>query len=640
MNKIEFKNISYGFEYDLLLDHASLALYPNKLHFLVGESGSGKTTLLKVLSKKILVDEIECNLPQWQNAPSDKLASEMICYQLIDQGFMQNLTVQKNIEETRKAYGSYGIEDELIKIFNFEPLLKKYPTKLSGGQKRVLSIILALMKNLPIVLLDEPTSSLDDATKTLFLNYLKDYAHQGHIVLMATNDEEICHHAEVMIRLEDRQLIQDAYDEKQALNIETKHTNFPYRLKTILHHPLWTRLVQLSLVITISIFLGHSLYSISDGYSFLKELGKMYDTAEDNTAYVYHAALPGSVKTYDPFGLTLDKEIETTLSQSENIHNYYPYYFLPIGNMMFGKLVNGDDILNAPFYLETSTKKKIDMNAEYAPCIEFYSPEQMEGDKIYISQYFLDRNQLTLEDVQDIKLDIAIPVGYEDSAIVNVYSSEIGAVDSSIPTINYLYTLKNFDLHIDSVHSITHYMYANEPTILMPYSYLDQFIDTSIVPANAYMLVLEDGVDADEVREVVFEYDEDLTFMYPPEENLNHMAIQRQWFNGQVLNHVVRFIVCVVLIVLFLIMLESFNVHDYYYLRYSGLPKQKYMQYRLLESGIILALITIGSFIYILLFKEFNLNISIVLMVYGVVLALAYGLYYIFLKLFYKAIKL
>lgn len=190
----------------------------------------------------------------WRKLDSDKLAYQLMGYQLIDHSFMQNLMVKQNIMETKKVYQSSAIEDDLIELFHFQKQLNKYPHQLSGGQKRNLSIILSLMKNLPIMLLDEPTSSLDPSVKSAFLAYLKSYARNGHIILMAINDEEILGYADELIRIDDQKLHQTESIGQETIKIKQTHHRFPYRLKTIFHHQLWYRGIQLCLMIAVVIF--------------------------------------------------------------------------------------------------------------------------------------------------------------------------------------------------------------------------------------------------------------------------------------------------------------------------------------------------------------------------------------------------
>ena len=79
---------------------------------------------------------------------------------------------------------------ELIKEFNINPTTTaRY---LSGGQKQILAIIMALQKPTQILLLDEPTAALDAKNSTLVMNFLKTLAQELQlIVLIITHDQDV-----------------------------------------------------------------------------------------------------------------------------------------------------------------------------------------------------------------------------------------------------------------------------------------------------------------------------------------------------------------------------------------------------------------------------------------------------------------
>ena len=68
------------------------------------------------------------------------------------------------------------------------PLLKKRAGKLSGGQKRRLTIACALLGDQRILIMDEPTSALDVGQKEIIHRYIKDFTAQKGVVIMATHD--------------------------------------------------------------------------------------------------------------------------------------------------------------------------------------------------------------------------------------------------------------------------------------------------------------------------------------------------------------------------------------------------------------------------------------------------------------------
>jgi len=622
----------------LLFEDTSLRLYPNQLHFLVGESGTGKSTLLKILSKRINVQRVYCSLPIWHQLDSDQLAYQLIGYQLIDHSFMQHLTVAQNIEETKKAYHCSDIEKDLIGIFHFEKLLKKYPQQLSGGQKRMLSIILSLMKNLPIILLDEPTSSLDQETKEIFLKYLKAYARQGHIVLVATNDEEIKCYADKIIQIEGQKLQQELRSEQNSLSIQSDSHQVPYRLKTILYHQPWYQFVQLCLIVAITVFLGHSFYTASDTYCAAKTSIQKLQQTYSNTAYVYYESFVDSEDYYYASSL-LDNGIGEMLSKNSNIKKVYPYYAFPLG------MIHNSEFATESTKMTLSSEciHDIDLTNENV-FMEFYYPEQLAGEKIYISESFLEQNNLALKNVQDIQLDAAVPIDFDQNGGVTQLLTDASGkvIEVSIPSVKTIYRKEKMNLHIDDIHHIRCEMYSlsDTPLIYAPYSLMENYIDTATLPTNAYVLILEDNANITDLRKTVLDYDEKLIFSYPPQTNQHYVIENQNWLTGQMKVHFLTTIISILCVGLFLILLEVFNKNDYLYLRYSGLSEKRYIRYRMIEAGIIVALISVSSLVYALIFKEFPISFSIASCTYIGFIFSPLLIYSWFIHFFYRRLKI
>ena len=183
---VTFQNVSFSYSQDLenqqaasklTINNVSFAAKPGEVVALVGPSGSGKTTLLNLLLRfyevdigKILIDDVPIS--------EVKLASLRQSIALVPQDtFLFDGTILENI-----GYGCPEATDEAIiaaaKRANAHEFIAKLPkgyatpvgeagTKLSGGEQQRLSIARALLKNAPILVLDEATSSLDTQSEAL-----------------------------------------------------------------------------------------------------------------------------------------------------------------------------------------------------------------------------------------------------------------------------------------------------------------------------------------------------------------------------------------------------------------------------------------------------------------------------------------
>jgi molybdate transport system ATP-binding protein len=140
----------------------------SKVTGIFGPSGAGKTTLLELiaglrkpsdgvlkLNGKVIVDR---RARRW--IPPEQ---RQIGYVPQDLALFPHLTVRENLR-----YGERGDASELEHItsqFQLEPLLRRFPTHLSGGEKQRVAIGRALMSKPTLLMLDEPLSNLDDDLK-------------------------------------------------------------------------------------------------------------------------------------------------------------------------------------------------------------------------------------------------------------------------------------------------------------------------------------------------------------------------------------------------------------------------------------------------------------------------------------------
>lgn len=178
-NKIEFKNVSFKYsdETDHILNHISLTINHGEMVAFVGHSGSGKTTLVNLVPRfyEIKDGSIEIDGKDIRNLKLKSLRRLMGI--VTQESVLFNDTVRTNI-----AYGLDNVtENEIIeasKSANAWEFIEKMDkgldthigekgVRLSGGQKQRLSIARAILKNPPILILDEATSSLDTESERL-----------------------------------------------------------------------------------------------------------------------------------------------------------------------------------------------------------------------------------------------------------------------------------------------------------------------------------------------------------------------------------------------------------------------------------------------------------------------------------------
>ena len=175
---IDFKNINFYYstnEQNKVLKNINITIEGGKMTALVGHSGSGKSTLLSLLPR--LYDPLSGDIEiDNQSIYEKRLYSLRKSISIVDQKTtLFDDTVFNNIkyanpESSEEEIYNAAEKSQSLEFINklenkFETIIGENGVKLSGGEKQRLSIARAFLKNSPIILLDEATSSLDSETE-------------------------------------------------------------------------------------------------------------------------------------------------------------------------------------------------------------------------------------------------------------------------------------------------------------------------------------------------------------------------------------------------------------------------------------------------------------------------------------------
>ena len=181
-SNIHFKNVSFGYETNnsKAIKNISLLIKGGSMVALVGHSGAGKSTILNLLPR--FYDPQDGNIEiDEQNISKISLNSLRKNISLVSQDIILfDDTVKNNIayantsaseEEIFKACQFAAANEFIEKLpLKFDTIIGENGTRLSGGQKQRLSIARAILKESPIILLDEATSSLDADSEEIVQN--------------------------------------------------------------------------------------------------------------------------------------------------------------------------------------------------------------------------------------------------------------------------------------------------------------------------------------------------------------------------------------------------------------------------------------------------------------------------------------
>lgn len=194
---IELRNVTFSYENRniISLNEISFTIEKGKTTAIVGESGSGKTTIINMLmrfiepnSGEIFIDQnnlIDISEAQWYQNISWISQSPHIFHKSIYENISiakENATENEIIEAAKNAF----IHDSIIKLKEgYNSIVGENGATLSGGEIQRIALARAFLKNAPIWLMDEPTSSIDSIYETSVFSSIKRLAKDKTFVIVA-----------------------------------------------------------------------------------------------------------------------------------------------------------------------------------------------------------------------------------------------------------------------------------------------------------------------------------------------------------------------------------------------------------------------------------------------------------------------
>lgn len=176
--RIELENITFGYrDGDEVLNGLSLIAEPNRTTALVGPSGGGKSTIIALIQRfyepnggRILIDGQDISQMQLTSL-RDRIAFVSQDVYLFRGTIRENIALGRDgaSEEDIRAAAEKAFAHEFISGFasGYDTQVGEHGAQLSGGQKQRIAIARAILKNAPIILLDEPTAALDSESERM-----------------------------------------------------------------------------------------------------------------------------------------------------------------------------------------------------------------------------------------------------------------------------------------------------------------------------------------------------------------------------------------------------------------------------------------------------------------------------------------
>ena len=235
--KINFKNVGFAYEEDeSIVDNFSLEIKPKETVALIGTSGAGKTTLTKLLLRmfdiqkgKILIDGQDISKVTQESlrknislVPQDPI--------LFHRSLMENIRYGKfdaTDEEVIRAAKLAHCDEFISKLhFGYDTFVGERGIKLSGGERQRVAIARAILRNAPILILDEATSSLDSESENFIQDSLDELMKDKTVIVIAHRLSTVKKVDRIVV-IENKKIVEDG-----------THTNL-IKLKRGIYNKLW-----------------------------------------------------------------------------------------------------------------------------------------------------------------------------------------------------------------------------------------------------------------------------------------------------------------------------------------------------------------------------------------------------------------
>ena len=291
---------------------------------ITGESGCGKTSLLSIIS----LNEPQAKFDYYLDGEKldlnhvDLIKLNLFSYVFQDYDLMKNHTILDSIkmaaEMSENIYNEEGYLHllQMVKLNHLDVHTKV--SKLSGGEKQRLALALAILKDTPFLLLDEPTASLDQENSECIVGILDELKKQGKGIIIVSHNPDIYHY-DRLLTIKDKTIINDNI--QSSSYTKTNFIKQPYITKItkyFIKNRQFNRMIY-SLLIGICLGLSSVFFLYGNGVTdFYSTILKQMNDRE----LIVYSSYNNTNNLLNPSNPVNEADIQ----QIDNIENYYPYY--------------------------------------------------------------------------------------------------------------------------------------------------------------------------------------------------------------------------------------------------------------------------------------------------------------------------
>ena len=217
-DEIIFEDVSFSYGDNEVLSHIDTAIKAGSFTAIIGPSGSGKTTLCQLIPRffdvkkgRILIGGADI-----RHIPTEELMSKIsVVFQkvyLFEDTILNNIRFGKptaTLEEVRAAAKAARCDDFIMALpEGYDTLVQEGGNNLSGGEKQRISIARAILKDAPIIILDETTSALDTENEHEVLAAIEELTENKTVIMIAHRIKTV-EKADHIIAIENGRIVQE-----------------------------------------------------------------------------------------------------------------------------------------------------------------------------------------------------------------------------------------------------------------------------------------------------------------------------------------------------------------------------------------------------------------------------------------------
>lgn len=196
-----------------LFNAASARFNPGHIYSIMGPSGCGKSTLLRLMgglqlptSGSVSIDGV--NLSSLSSRRLLGLRQRTIGFVFQDYNLIEVLTAVENVALALRLGGTsqrsaQEAAHRALEVFDLNQFADTYPNALSGGEQQRVAIARALATQSQVILADEPTGALDEASADLVIYEFRRLADAGRTCVVVTHSARVASQADVVLSLSD-----------------------------------------------------------------------------------------------------------------------------------------------------------------------------------------------------------------------------------------------------------------------------------------------------------------------------------------------------------------------------------------------------------------------------------------------------